>query len=97
MRVIAAMQRELEVLFDRYDEDCSGSLDYNEFGQHLLGLKAPPCSDASKSAIERASLVFKFNVLQSLHVVHPLTAACVQLWCFCSHLSEMLSVQCYAQ
>jgi hypothetical protein len=50
------IQRELEALFDRYDEDCSGSLDYNEFGQHLLGLKAPPCSDASKSAIERVSL-----------------------------------------
>jgi EF hand/EF-hand domain pair len=57
--MIAAIQRELEALFDRYDEDCSGSLDYNEFGQHLLGLKAPPCSDASKSAIERVSLVFK--------------------------------------
>jgi len=48
------VQRELEALFDRYDDDCSGAIDYQEFSSHLFGLGSHvPLSSQSRSVVER--------------------------------------------
>ncbi|CAM9102213.1 unnamed protein product [Chrysoparadoxa australica] len=47
------VQRELEDMFDEYDEDGSGYLEYNEFAKHILGIGEPQPSPATMSVIER--------------------------------------------
>lgn len=47
-------QRELEALFDRYDEDGSGTLNYHEFARALTGQGAlQPAAAATVSAVDR--------------------------------------------
>jgi hypothetical protein len=48
------VQREIEALFDRYDENCDGTLDYREFAQHLFGMGEHVSLDyMGKCVIER--------------------------------------------
>ncbi|CAM9568818.1 unnamed protein product [Phaeothamnion confervicola] len=48
------VQRELEALFDRYDDDCSGALDYNEFCHGIFGVgQGANGINAAKGTVER--------------------------------------------
>ncbi|CAM9664710.1 unnamed protein product, partial [Sphacelaria rigidula] len=47
-------QRELESLFDRYDEDCSNTMEYKPFCDHLFGLgQHISMNSTSRSVVER--------------------------------------------
>ena len=47
-------QRELESLFDRYDEDCSDSIDYKDFSNHMFGMgEHIAMNSTSRSMVER--------------------------------------------
>ncbi|CAM9877001.1 unnamed protein product [Ascophyllum nodosum] len=46
--------RELESLFDRYDEDCSDSIDYKDFSNHMFGMgEHIAMNSTSRSMVER--------------------------------------------
>ena len=44
-------QREIEALFNRYDEDASGTIDYKEFSYGLFGLGEKPALDTNAKNI----------------------------------------------
>jgi len=48
------VQREIEALFNRYDDDASGTIDYKEFAYHLFGVGGKPTLDLnSKNIVEK--------------------------------------------
>lgn len=57
------LQRELETLFDRYDEDCSECINYKAFCHHLFGVgEHIAMNSTSRSMIERVSDLFAFEI-----------------------------------
>ncbi|CAM9774836.1 unnamed protein product, partial [Pylaiella littoralis] len=57
------VQRELESLFDRYDEDCSNTIDYKHLCDHIFEMgEHIAMNSTSRSLIERAS--FKTQIFE---------------------------------
>lgn len=54
------VSRAVDGLFDRYDEDESGSLDYTEFLESLFGLKGMSVNPATRSIMEQ----FRYKIAQ---------------------------------
>lgn len=70
---VCRSQRELESLFDRYDEDCSNTIDYKSLCDHLFEMgEHIAMNSTSRSMIERVSEYFQQHP--------PSGAACVLLF-----------------
>lgn len=61
---VCLVQRELESLFDRYDEDCSNTIDYKHLCDHIFEMgEHIAMNSTSRSMIERVSVPADFMLL----------------------------------
>lgn len=62
---VCPSQRELESLFDRYDEDCSNTIDYKNLCDHIFEMgEHIAMNSTSRSMIERVSEGVKIYTYQ---------------------------------
>lgn len=56
VNLVRPTQRELESLFDRYDEDCSNTIDYKKLCDHIFEMgEHIAMNSAARSMVERVS------------------------------------------